>query len=366
MNKNKHSWNETLKFSWGHIIAFLALFFLGYISFMGDFYLRDGDFKSAGIKTGVLILLVLATFIGTQFAKAAERKFGRFIVVERILIVLSIVIFIIAMIPYNHFWNVFKNRNEIEREFKAAIVKSERVFVVYNEYAKNRINSYENGLTEIVSSKSKERYRDFGFSANLIEFQKEANIETLMLQLDSENKKELEKEARKWIQSANMTASVWNAFLVGNIDVISDAIKDWHKTLFEFSEPVLINEKLIFSDVLPFDSNQELISGVLSELNSLKHRYNTKKGVNFLAVLTGMVLYVMLLLPYLLQSRNTRAAGYYSLIPIGRRKHLATRGIEDIDGNNFDNDFLTGVDKDENHSDDRGVRGDNDVFSGTF
>lgn len=355
MSKNNYSWNQTLRFSWGHIIAFLALFFLGYIAYMGDFYLSDGDFKGTGIKTGVLLLLVFITFIGAQFAKATEGKFDRFIVVERTLFVLSIAIFIIAMIPYNHFWNVFNDRNEIEREFKEAIVKSERVFIDYNEYANNRINRFESGLTGVVNSKSEERHRDFGFSSDLMQFQKEANMQTLILQLKSDNKMELEKEARKWIQSANMIASVWNAFLVGNIDVISGAIQDWHKTLVGFSEPVLKNEKLIFNDVLSFDSNQEVISGVLSELISLKDRYNTKKSVNFLAVLTGIVLYAMLLLPYLLQSRNTRAAGYYSLIPITNSKYQTPNNDWVVDNN----------DKVETYSDVKEVS-DDDVFSGTF
>ena len=35
--------DEQLKFSWGHIIAFLALIFISYITFVGVVYRTDGD-----------------------------------------------------------------------------------------------------------------------------------------------------------------------------------------------------------------------------------------------------------------------------------------------------------------------------------
>ena len=41
--------DEQLKFSWGHIIAFLALIFISYITFVGEVYKTDGDFTKAAI-----------------------------------------------------------------------------------------------------------------------------------------------------------------------------------------------------------------------------------------------------------------------------------------------------------------------------
>ena len=39
--------NERLQFSWGHIIAFVALIAVSYISFMGITYLTAGNFLAA-------------------------------------------------------------------------------------------------------------------------------------------------------------------------------------------------------------------------------------------------------------------------------------------------------------------------------
>ena len=79
-------------------------------------------------------------------------------------------------------------------------------------------------------------YRNAGFSGNSDALQKENYIHTLQLQLLSQNTDSLQTLALKWIESANQGASVWNAFLIGNIDKISDAIKSWNSTLVQVSE----------------------------------------------------------------------------------------------------------------------------------
>ena len=62
--------NETLKFSWGHIFAFVAMIVGSYMTFMGITYFTDGNFLVAGIGVGVLNLLIIAFFIFPQILKA--------------------------------------------------------------------------------------------------------------------------------------------------------------------------------------------------------------------------------------------------------------------------------------------------------
>ena len=53
----------------------------------------------------------------------------------------------------------------------------------------------------------------------------------------------------------------------------------------------------------------------MHELQELSKIYVTSKGINVNAIWTGVILFLMLIFPYLLQTRNTRAQGFYSLIP---------------------------------------------------
>lgn len=86
MKKNIYSWNQTLKFSWGHIIAFVALVFISYVTYMGDFYKNGGDFTSSAIKVLMVDIAILITFIGAQIYKGTDEKFNRSIVIERVLV----------------------------------------------------------------------------------------------------------------------------------------------------------------------------------------------------------------------------------------------------------------------------------------
>ena len=105
--------NEHLKFSWGHIIAFIALITIGYITFMGVTYYTDGDFVSASISMVCVFILLFAVFIGAQFLKATHRKFARRIWIERIIVFSSPIIYRLALIPFSHFWTVQSHDNEI-------------------------------------------------------------------------------------------------------------------------------------------------------------------------------------------------------------------------------------------------------------
>lgn len=69
--------NEILKFSWGHIIAFLAMIFISYVSFMGLTYLTDGNFMIAGIGVVIIDVLLLVFFIGLQVIKSVQRSLQR-------------------------------------------------------------------------------------------------------------------------------------------------------------------------------------------------------------------------------------------------------------------------------------------------
>ena len=358
MSDNKYSWNETLKFSWGHIIAFVALIFISYVTYMGDFYSNGGDFKSSAIKVFVIDIVLILTFIGAQICKGTDEKFDRSIIIERILICLCPIAFLWAMIPYNHFWSVFSQRDQIEPKFASAIEKSRQMFVNYDQYSKDRITAYSDFLFSIIANKENARtaYLKAGFSDANDYMVRENYITTLRLQLLSQNTDSLRISALQWIDEANQGASVWNAFLVGNINMISDAIEGWNQKLYEVSVPVLSNEpKDSTHSVAPFDPNRESFKAANTELTDLRNLFVNSNGINLYTIITGIILFLMLLFPYFLQKRNTRATGLYSLIPVNKtvnvKKHV--RKI-DVEERSFDNsDFSQSQTSD-------------DIYGGTF
>ena len=358
-NVNNYSWNKMLKFSWGHIIAFIALIFISYVTYMGDFYRNGGDFGKAAINVLIIDIVLLCTFIGAQIFKSTDEKFSRSILIERILICLCPIAFCWMMLTYNHFWTVMGQNEEIETKFNQAISKSKQLFIDYKAYANDRIEEYDRFLTSVIHNKDKDvaTYHQIGFSGIDDQMQKQNYVRTLQLQLLSQNTDSLECVANKWIDRASQGASVWNAFLVGNVKEISMAITGWNKTLTSYSKPVLSNEARFKKEIIAFGDDNSAISDAIEELTDLKQIYMTEKAINIQTIWTGAILFIMLLFPYLLQSRNTKARGVYRLLPFPSYSHTA-------EGENVRLDNVKHEEIDDNTA--MQNKSDDDIYSGTF
>lgn len=279
--------NETLKFSWGHIIAFVALIFISYVSFMGITYLTDGDLIYAGVGVFIINLIIVMFFFIPQILKGSDEKFSRKIVFERILIFSAPIFFIMATIPYTHFWTVFENRKEIETTFSESIKTTKGMFDSYEVYANNRIKEYDKKL---ALDKTNAVHRS-------------NEVEALRLQIIADNYNALKESAIKWIDNAS-GATVWNVFMIGNIKKIEGAIENWNSSLNNFSSKIMSDEP---SGVEPFSSSDPSVTIAMGNLNNLRSVYTTMCAPSMLAIGIGVLLYILLLFPYIIQSRNTKS-----------------------------------------------------------
>lgn len=297
--------NERLKFSWGHIIAFVALIIVSYISFMGFTYLTNGNFMTALIGMAVTDLVYILFFIGAQQMKASGVKMKRKIMFERFFIFGSPIIFILGMISMSHFWTVRSHNDEIVKTFTGSINNSKQLFADYDGYAQQRIETYERNLNHIIANKGTDpaMFKKAGFEEGRAGIQKENMILTLKLQLLSQNYDTLKNEAIKWIDNASQGASTWNVFLLGNTREIKDALNDWENQLKSFSAKEMTNEALC-GEVVHFESNGA--KNAIEGIEGLTASY-TKQGIPTIsAIIYGVIIYLMLIFPYLIQERHTK------------------------------------------------------------
>lgn len=279
--------NETLKFSWGHIIAFIALIFISYVSFMGITYLTDGDFLYAGLGVLIINLVLIVFFIIPQILKGTDEKFSRKIIFERVLFFSAPLFFIVAMMPYAHFWTVFENRTEVETTFSESIKTTKEMFDSYEAYANNRIKEYDKKLAH-----------------NKVEIVHRTNeVEALRLQIIADNYDALKNSAIEWIDNAS-GATVWNVFMIGNIKKIESAIEGWNKSLTDFSSKTMADEP---EGVEAFSSSDPSVTTAKDNLNNLRSVYTTMGAPTMIAIGVGVLLYILLLFPYIIQSRNTKS-----------------------------------------------------------
>ena len=301
---------KNLKFSWAHILAFLALICIGYISFVGLTYDIDEGFKKpAFIMLGILLILII-WFIGVQQLKGIDNNFSfsKCIWWERILLFTSPIVFVLCMYPFNHAINVSSEAKNIETTFVEAIASSTKMFDDYELYSQERIKNYEDFLLRVKTNKNIQPnlYKELGFNGKDDDKKIQIEVETLDRQLTA-NYDSLNIVAREWIKRVDQKTSVWNVFLVGNIKEIQSAIQDWSTSLKNFSSVILSTEKLQTQEVLPFDTDKEHIGNIINKLNSLTEIYNPSdesNKLNFKTVLWGIILYILLIFPYLIQVRN--------------------------------------------------------------
>lgn len=309
--------NEKLKFSWSHIIAFIAIIAVSYISFVGITYLTNGDFIAAAVGMSIIDIVFLIFFIGAQQMKASGHKMYRKIVIERILVFGSPIIFIIGMIPMSHFWSVKSQNEHIVGTFKQAINDAKGMFTEYEAYATQRISDYDKNLGIIISNKDIDnaKFRSAGFVEAKANIQRKNMVETLRLQLLSQNFDSLKNVANRWIDKANNGANTWNVFLLGNTREIKSALRNWEDQLKSFSDNELSNESILGS-VDKFSSNAAQQS--IDQIDGLTSSFVTQKFPTISAIIFAVVIYLMLMFPYFLQDRHTKSI--YRLIGTERSK----------------------------------------------
>lgn len=301
--------NEQLKFSWGHIIAFLALIILSYITFVGVTYKTDGDFAKAAIAMVAIDVVLFVFFIGAQMMKATTRKFAKRIWVERIFVFGSPVVFLLCLMPYFHFGTVQSQDEEIVKHFTDAISASKQMFADYDTYSMDRISNYDHMLSRVITNKSiqPDEFASCGITNEKEEIQKENMVKALRLQLLSENYDSLKTEATKWIESSSTGASTWNVFLLGNTKEIKTAIHDWNDQLKEFASHKMNNEEFNgYNVVKPFEEVSGSLNSVDKGLDGLTTMFTKSAFPPFGSILGAIVFYFALLFPYFLQDRHTK------------------------------------------------------------
>ena len=321
--------DEQLKFSWGHIIAFLALIFISYITFVGMVYQTDGDFIEASITMVVVDTVLAVFFVGSQLAKATAHKFSKRIWLERIGIFFSPVVFVLCLLPYFHFWAVHSHNDEIVNDFQTAINASKDMFSEYDEYAQNRIDNYQTMLDRVISNQSvnPESFAACGFTTGEEHIQEANMVKALRLQLLSCNYDSLKISALNWIESSSKGASTWNVFLLGNTKEIKSAIRDWNRQLCEFSHKKLRNEEFMGNEVKDFYESNHNLYNVEKGLDGLTVLFSQNQFPGLTAIVIAILLYLAMLFPYLLQDRHTKSV--YSLF--GMEKGHNGNCLEDED-----------------------------------
>ena len=175
---------DRLKFSFGHVIAFVSLMFIGYVTFMGAVYFSGADFEWALFSVLVEVVGLFVLLMLLQKMKTVQHHFKRNIWIERAFLLLLLAGCCYAFTHFMKFWNVFENRHLVSERFSEATAAADSMFVGYDNYSDQRIRDHEARLKNY-----------YNLSEEQLLYQ--VNDSILYIKLQSEAYSEIEKKARK-------------------------------------------------------------------------------------------------------------------------------------------------------------------------
>lgn len=278
------------------------MMFIGYVTFMSIVYFTDANFVFAGVAVTVVMIALFYLVMRIQKLKAASHNFDKNIVKERILLIVFLVVCCALFTQFVKFWSVQGNKDAIESCFVECTNGANDLFMEYERYSelrKARIDSI---------SKTAEALK--GINASKAAAQQEFS-RAMELQLTPPAYLRFREESKVWLQSASNGVSVWNVFLFGNIRNFRTTVHNWHTQLQQMSEHKMACEG---EETLIFDSKNVLIDNLDNNLLLLGNAFHVE-GFHPLS-LTGIVGFLLLLFPYLVQYRYTKST--YTLF--GRSK----------------------------------------------
>ena len=301
--------NKKLVFSWGHIIALLAVIAFSYLAFVGLCYYTGGRFTLAGLLVVGIDLLLIFSFIGAQQLKIWDGPFQRYIIVERFMLMLMAPLSVaVAMFPVNHWLSLHENEDYMANMFTESIDSAKVIFDDYESYANLRINQlgeriYQQHKVGFGGSKSQKKDTEKENSELKAERQlvRENTMRALRLMLLSQNYEDIRTSALKWMEETADAPNTLNVFLLGNIDEIAAAIEGWGRQLGDFSHGRLSDES---KETVDYEPN---LDGAVSQLLLVKSFFRSPQPLQTNTLWVALGLFVLMMVPWWVQSRNTKS-----------------------------------------------------------
>lgn len=324
---------KNLKFSWAHILAFIALIAIGVLVYLGsEPYYGSGRVNGGAVLWAVVsVLLLLATFVGAQQLKGVDNDFSfkKCIWWERILFFAAPVVLLFVMVRVNHTLNVVRhigaNGQTVVNE---ALGTYESLFSGYDTYVDDRVAKYDDYLHKVQRNKyvdsdtyDKVRFRGQKVDEESIEIEK--NILRMLITANYDNFKE---RATVWANDYKKTTnygtvSAWNPFILVNVYKLKNALTSCDKSLQNLSSKKLETEG---KTVECFNESARVNSAAekLDKLVTVDHDSFLLSSIVYF-----IVFYIMLRLPYWVQDRN--GVSTYTLF--GRRFLDPSVALDDSD-----------------------------------
>lgn len=289
------------KITLADVLTLIGAILYGFYTFVSFNFSFFGE-TTKSIFFAVLISLLLGgTALGAKIMKKVDTNFKSALMWEWSLLGLFVLVAMVALLPFSHYFVVSANKSEIQQMVKQNIRDAQKVYDDYDAYCETRFNVYQNTLNSVFDAQSinPTEFAAYGFNASR---SKATQIENKMFMLRSKlkpsNYDSLKLLNTKWYGEAMQTIESWKPLgLISVIKKVEENHKNWGGELRILSTYKQPNET-----AEPFEPSSDIIA--------VKEYFTSSSPPNGSTIFYALLIYSLMIFSYLITKRHTRFPGF--------------------------------------------------------
>lgn len=302
---------DRFKFTLADIIGFITAIVFGVVCYFSCNFLPLGDTNIAlTVAIAIALALWLLSFILRLLKERTSRRFKTGIIAEGLCLFLFAVVAFFSLIVFSHFFTVYLHKKDISSRMIENIDQAENMFAAYDEYANDRIESYEKDLNTAINGQNanlngltKMGFKTDTVSAGPYRAQMKRKMDMIRGTLFPAEYTSLKTSATDWLTRVKKDVELWNPVrLVNDVNMIDAEIIRWKEELKKYSS---VSDKMEGEDVEAFEY---AIS--FDDVTSL---FETRSLPPVLGIVLAIVAFLCLLFSYFITRRHPRYPGLKSL-----------------------------------------------------
>ena len=289
------------KFSLADLLTVLGTLGFGFFCYLSINFYTLGDTVTSLALAAFISFLLGGLAFAIKLLKRTDRNFKSSIIAEWSILFLYIIISIIALFPFSHFFYITTQKEIIQEKIVSNIKNTEGIFSEYENYGKQRLLIYSAQLKSAVETKQTDDqdYKKFGFEPGTNDdLQIKNKIFSLKAQLYPSNYEVMKQVNLKWLTDSQQNVMNWSPLaIVKIVNTLQDEIPNWRQQFVSYS-----SYKTKGDDYPLFDF--KLVNADFSS------DFTQKNNPTFSSFLLAIAFYILMLIPYLIEKRHTRFPGF--------------------------------------------------------
>lgn len=299
------------KFSLADLLTVLGALGFGFFCFLSFNFLTFGDITTSLLWAVAIAVILGGLAFGATLLKRTLGGFKTCIILERIILFLFVVVALIAIRPFAHFFAVSAQKKAIQEKVTANITQAEGLFVAYEEYANKRILMYQNLLNSVAGNQqvnptqSKKCFPDNVGDPNT---QIPIKIFKMRAQLFPNNYEQMKQVGSIWLLEAKELNKDWSPIgIVTVLNSVETKVTSWKDDLVTYS-----------TYTAPCEDDKIDVFPYVLDFPNVKPEFINLKSPTFFSICIAIVFYVIMLLSYSFSLRSSKNS--YSLFSFAQKK----------------------------------------------